>query len=91
MWQGYYEQYGQHSPMKFTSFQANPTSGGLIKANGSDEVGKFKFSGTFSNDGKKVNFTKQYYEGATHQIFYKGNVTLEPPTIEGFWGFGPGN
>lgn len=34
MWQGYYEQYGKHSPMNFKNFRANPSPAGGIQGDG---------------------------------------------------------
>lgn len=59
-WKGYYEQYGQQQFMNFTNFQANPTPGAPIMGDGQDTVGKFVFSGSFSNDATMVRFKKQY-------------------------------
>ena len=90
MWTGYYEQFGKQSPMQFKNFQAKPQPAGPIGGDGVDEVGSFKFQGSFNNDATKVRFVKQYYQNATHAIYYQGNVTLNPPTITGYWGFQPG-
>ena len=56
--------------MKFANFQANPTPGGAIYGNGQDEIGTFKFEGSFNNNAHKVRFTKQYFGNADHAIFY---------------------
>lgn len=34
---------------------------------------------------------KQYYGNkANHAIYYEGDVTVNPPTIRGWWGFNKG-
>lgn len=90
-WKGWYEQFGQQHPVNFTSFKANPAPSAPIGGAGTDEVGGFEFSGTFSPDGKQVRFVKKYVTHANHSIYYQGDVQPNPPTIRGCWGFQPGN
>lgn len=90
MWKGYYEQFGSQHPMQFKNFRAHPLPGGPIEGDGVDQISTFKFSGTFSPDALRVRFIKQYYGKANHAIYYQGDVKQNPPTIEGFYGFSPG-
>ena len=71
--------------MDFSKFAANPAPGGPIGGEGEDEVGQFKFHGSFSSDGTKVRFVKEYI--GKHSIYYLGSVSTNPPVIEGQWGF----
>ena len=54
--------------MAFTEFKASPTPNGSIQGYGSDEVGKFEFSGSFNNDASSVRFKKHYIDA--HDIYY---------------------
>ena len=84
-WTGWYKQDGQEHMMDFSNFQANPSPGGAIGGEGEDKVGKFNFHGSFSNDGTRVRFVKEYI--GQHKIFYIGHVSPNPPVIQGQWGF----
>ena len=84
-WEGHYRQFEKDHPMDFSAFKANPSPGGPIEGEGQDEVGNFRFEGSFNNDGTKVRFVKEYI--GKHKIYYLGNVTMNPPTIVGKWGF----
>jgi hypothetical protein len=90
MWRGYYEQYGTKHDVTFKDFRANPTPGGAIQGEGTDEVGGFHFTGSFNGTATKVRFVKQYTQGANHAIYYEGDVQLNPPVIRGYWGFTQG-
>ena len=84
-WTGWYKQFGTEHQMDFSKFQANPSPGGPIGGEGEDEVGPFRFEGSFSNDGTRVRFIKEYI--GKHKIYYMGNVSADPPVIEGQWGW----
>lgn len=75
--------------MDFSTFKANPSPNGPIEGEGSDEVGDFEFRGNFNGEGNKVRFEKRYI--GKHSIYYEGDVTMEPASIEGSWGFEPGS
>lgn len=90
MWQGYYEQFGAQHPVTFHNFKANPSPGGGITGDGTDEVGTFKFEGSFNGDATQVRFVKKYFGQATHSIYYQGSVQPNPPLIRGYWGFSQG-
>ena len=56
--------------MKFNNLQADPQPAGAIAGDGVDNVGSFKFQGSFNNDATKTKFVKQYYQNAFHAIYY---------------------
>ncbi len=56
---------------------------------GTDAVGEFTFSGTFSLGDPTVRFLKQYK--GKHMIFYEGRLDQQKGEIDGHWGFKEGS
>lgn len=78
-WEGFYEEYDQDGnfPMACTFI----FSDGAITGSGSDEVGTFTFSGSYSKD-YKVSMKKRYH---THALNYEGHA--DDNGIWGKWSF----
>jgi hypothetical protein len=74
--------------MVFDNLLVQMQPGGLIQGAGSDTVGKFTVSGSFSSSSPTGRFVKQY-EGK-HAVYYEGVLNQQERTIDGTWGLQPG-
>ncbi len=74
--------------MKFAEINVSAQPGGLISGKGSDEVGEFTLSGSFSPNTPEFRFLKQYV--GHHAIYYKGSFDVNSFILSGHWGFEPG-
>lgn len=79
-WTGFYEEYAKDGnfPMSCTLTFVD----GLISGSGSDEVGTFTFSGTYTTSDYKVTMRKTYH---THSLLYEGDA--DENGIWGKWSF----
>ena len=79
-WTGFYEEYDKDGnfPMSCTLTFTD----GIISGSGSDEVGTFTFSGTYTTSDYKVTMRKTYH---THSLLYEGNA--DENGIWGKWSF----
>lgn len=84
-WKAQYEQNGTWHDMNFTTINVDARPGGLIKAEGQDEVGPFIFEGSFSPNNPECRIHKQYT--GKHAIYYQGQVNPQTGEINGSWGF----
>ncbi len=81
-WEGFYlypPSNRKHSMPSILKFKNNKITGG-----GSDDVGTFKWTGTYDKEELKCNIVKQY---ATHVVYYQGNV--DENGIWGHWSIPP--
>lgn len=88
-WKGFYVQCGSQHPMTFSHLDINLGPNGPINGGGSDTVGVFTVTGSFSPNAPICRFTKQY-QGA-HAIYYEGTYDQGTNTISGHWGFKAGD
>ena len=75
-WEGFYEEYDK--PGNFPMACTFTFSDGLVTGSGSDEVGTFTFSGTYSTSDYKVVMKKSYH---SHALAYEGHADEN-----GIWG-----
>ena len=82
-WRGYWEQRGWgRQPMDDLVLFF---SGGTVRGEGRDVIGRFTFAGTYDSQGH-VALTKQYL--GRHRVHYQGTYDSEG-TIFGHWSIGP--
>lgn len=65
--------------MSFDHFKINKDK---IRGDGSDDVGKFRITGSIEHDHKVV-FVKKYI--GKHSVNYHGHYSKEDKSIEGSW------
>lgn len=88
-WLAEYEQYGTWHKMDFGNINVAAQPGGLITAQGSDEVGQFTIEGSFSPVTPEFRFLKQYT--GKHAVYYKGTFDRNNFQMTGHYGFEPGD
>lgn len=79
VWDGHYEQFGEHYPQRMTLEFAD----GLIRGDGADGLGTFTLDGEYrvEDDGVRIGCIKTYDNA--HSVLYLG--TLVDGRITGQW------
>jgi hypothetical protein len=88
-WRGFYRHLGHEYPMEFTSITIELQPQGKVAGAGSDDVGAFSFEGCFHPELKLCRFTKSYH--GQHEVYYQGIYDEASKTINGHYGFNPGD
>ena len=87
-WKGYYIHRGQKDEMSLGTTRFQPVPGAAINGWGKDEVGSFKFEGSFSPNALICRFVKQY--DGQHSVYYQGTYDKSSKSISGHFGFKAG-